>query len=545
MNSDIKRCLLWTAILCLSACACQKGDEKTPLSPEVTTVPKCVPVLVEEFRELYHPSQSVGVYMNDHTVFRREGAGINDSQRWNVIGITNYSLSGPENETHFAYGVGNSLASGKFEDNPLNGGIIMDAFDKQADPTPNPRREGVLCWAPHVVYHEGAYHIFYFSILSGRWNIEHAVSTDLVNWEDKTRELSLVIPDENHPWLIMDDGDVAQTRDPMILKYEAGWLMYATSLWMDGTVKRGAVAVYESPDLDTWTFRGFALRNLAGAPNAPYSTCESPFVIFKDGKYILSVTITVSDQNTYHDSIIFVSDNPFDFGTYSGALKLNESPCYAGRVPAHCPEYIYDSESDKWYVTTAGWTNLVKYDGALGGVGIAEIEWKTVKESQDYSLHACDSHISLVSNHSFEDGSLDGWSLSGDFGIHMVNDASVSRYGTFRDMMGRWTFCSYSNNYAGGDSQTGSMRSNTFTIGPSAHMSFYVAGGNDIDRLYVALVDASTGNIIKKTTGRNSENSRKIVWDLSDYSGKNAFVEIVDSSSDDWGHIGVDCIIVN
>lgn len=551
----MKRYVILAVILCVIACARQDDNQKTPGEPVVPENPenpvpdpgpaRCVPVLVGEYRELYHPSPSVGVYMNDHTVFRKEGAGVNDSRKWNVIGITNFNPTGADDETHFAHGVGSSLERGKFIDNPSNGGVILNALDKQADPTPNPNRDGYLCWAPHVVYHDGVYHMFYFSALSGRWDIEHAVSTDLVNWKDETSKISLTIPEEYYPWLIIEDGNIAQTRDPMVIKYGDGWLMYATSMWADGMHNRGAVAVYESYDLNAWTFRGFALKNHAGAPSASYSSCESPFVIYKDGKYILSVTMTVSDESTYHDSLIFISDDPFDFGTYSGALKLNESRCYAGRISAHCPEYIYDSDSDKWYVTTAGWPNMVKFEDAIGGVGIAEIEWKTVEESQEYLSHACDSHVSAVNNHSFEDGTLAGWTVSGDFGAHMVNDAVVTCNGVFRDMVGTKTFCSYSNNQSGGDSQIGSMRSNTFTIAPSAHMSFHIAGGNDIEKLYVALVDAATGEILKRATGHNTENARKVSWDLSAYSGREAYVEVMDNRSDGWGHVGVDCIIVN
>ena len=76
-------------------------------------------------------------------------------------------------------------------------------------------------------------------------------------------------------------------------------------------------------------------------------------------------------------------------------------------------------------------------------------------------------------------------------------------------------------------------------------MTFYIAGGNDLAKLYVALVDAQTGNIIYKETGRNTENSRKIKWDLSEHAGKRAYVEVVDNSTVAWGHIGVDCILVD
>ena len=546
--------LLRTLLFVLVALAsCTEPDNITPQekpssgnkpnTPTATST-NYIPVIMEEFRELYHPSAAVGIYVNDHTVFPKVDAKEGDADKWNVIGITNYELLGGEGETHFANGVGRSLAEGKFIDNPNTGGMILNALDKQADPTPNPNREGILCWAPHVIYHDGLYHMFYFSVLTGKWDMEYATSSDLINWKDMTSELTLSVQG-TYEGLIYEEGNIAQTRDPMVLKYGDVWLMYATSMWLDEGIKRGAVAVYQSSNLKNWTFKGYALRNLDGAPIADYSSCESPFVIYKDGRFILSVTITISDGATYHDSIIFVSDNPYDFGTYSGATKLGESKKYVGRISAHCPEFIYDEAADKWYVTSAGWSDMVKHEGAKGGVGIAEIQWMTPKEYDDYNRTVCRNHKSGVLNHSFEDGYLEEWKTTGDFDTHMINDAFKSRYGTYRDMVGRRTFCSYADNNRGGDAQTGSMRSNDFIINSGAKMTFYIAGGNDLAKLYVALVDAQTGNIIYKETGRNTENSRKIKWDLSEHAGKRAYVEVVDNSTVAWGHIGVDCILVD
>lgn len=500
-----------------------------------------IPVLCEDYRELYHPSAKVGIYVNDHTVFPTH----NVKNSWNVIGITNTRLEGGNGEKYFANGVGESLAVGKFTDNPATNGIVLNSKNMQPDPTPNPVRPGELCWAPHVIYENDQYYMFYFSTMLGRWHVGCAVSSDLVNWNDITEEITLTVPDPNRKDLIYADGNIAQTRDVMIIKHEGIWLMYATSQYLDGSVKRGAVAVYKSTDLKNWTFVDFVLKNLDGAPIAGYSTCESPFVIKKDGKFILALTETDSGIASYHDTILFVSDDPYNFGTYSGASKLDESPCYVGRIPAHCAEFIHDAETGKWYVTTGGWRNLVKFEGSTGGVGIAEIKWLTPEEYKQHTETICDSHTSAVLNHSFEDRTLTNWVTVGDFGRHMINDAFLSRYGGFRDMIGKYTFCSYSNNANGGDLQKGKMASNVFTLSENAKMSFSIAGGDDINNLYVAIVDAETNEIIRSATGKNTENARRITWDLSAYAGKDAYVLVVDNSTGAWGHIGVDCIIVD
>ncbi len=44
----------------------------------------------------------------------------------------------------------------------------------------------------------------------------------------------------------------------------------------------------------------------------------------------------------YHETLLFKSKNPFDFGTYTGA----ESEV-AARLEAHAPEYIVDPETNQ------------------------------------------------------------------------------------------------------------------------------------------------------------------------------------------------------
>ena len=70
----------------------EKPDNNQPEPPSVgqnEESKRCVPVIIEEFRELYHPSAAVGIYMNDHTVFPKADAKGTDPDRWHVIGITN------------------------------------------------------------------------------------------------------------------------------------------------------------------------------------------------------------------------------------------------------------------------------------------------------------------------------------------------------------------------------------------------------------------------------------------------------------------------
>jgi hypothetical protein len=95
---------------------------------------------------------------------------------------------------------------------------------------------------------------------------------------------------------------------------------------------------------------------------------------------------------------------------------------------------------------------------------------------------------STPSNMDFETGDLSGWTVaSGDaWASTSVSDATTYWDGPF-GQHGRFHLWGFA---AGGDDATGVLRSSTFCLNADA-ISFLIAGGNDPDRLYVALVRAS------------------------------------------------------
>ncbi|MBE6216401.1 MAG: hypothetical protein E7123_09290, partial [Bacteroidales bacterium] len=67
------RQLILTASVLLASCTPvlddEKESEKKPEQEKPVEKPTgldCIPVVMEEFRELYHPTPAVGVYINDH-----------------------------------------------------------------------------------------------------------------------------------------------------------------------------------------------------------------------------------------------------------------------------------------------------------------------------------------------------------------------------------------------------------------------------------------------------------------------------------------------
>lgn len=162
----------------------------------------------------------------------------------------------------------------------------------------------------------------------------------------------------------------AVQRDGMVLRLDDDtWLLYSTG-------KRGhegAVSVCVSEDLLNWRFVRFALRTPSAAPKQPpWAATESPFVFRRDGEYWLSITYTASMDGPagYHETLLFRSANPFDFGTYGG-----EDLEVAARLEAHAPEYIVDPDSGQWYVTTCGWRGEMFGTAIPGSVAIRELDW--------------------------------------------------------------------------------------------------------------------------------------------------------------------------
>lgn len=493
-----------------------------------------IPVVDGDFTELYHPNpETVGSYVNDHSVIQNRQTG-----EWHTIGISHLGSDYSGNEVSFAHGVSDSLSEPMKEVPASEGGddgVVLE------DPSLKPGR---VAWAPHIVYveEEQLYYMFYRSDPNGEGadhtqdletEIACATSPDLFNWTNLPMNEVYLDKAGNKTTICF--------RDCNIQYFEGRWIMYYTGYHehtsMGDSRNLPAVRMFVSDDLITWEDAGSALDIMPGATTTGWSTAESPFVFEKDGTYYLSVTVTDSGAETYHDSFIFKSNDPMNFGSWNGNPNdLENNPTYVTRISAHAPEYIVDD--GQMYVTSCGWPGLTRYTGSDGGVGIAKIKWVEEKPSPE------DLTESAVDNHSFETGDLTGWTAEGTaFQDSSVKDDTVFTRGSYRhrDQAGQYYLSSYP---SAGDGGTGTLTSNTFVIGGDGQIKLMAAGGNDINNEYVALVDAETGEELFKVTGRNSNNFFEVNWDASPYIGKECYIQLVDNSTSGWGNICADSIIV-
>lgn len=302
--------------------------------------PLFVPRIAGEWRLLFLP-RKWGYYINDHTVFRdAEG-------NWRLIGITSKTDGDPNSEKYFAVGVSTEF--------PPSDGMV------EAEPVAD---FGELAWAPHVIHDGTRYRMFW-----SPHKLHQMESADGIHWENHIVTMAKPM----HKFF----------RDPMVLQVAPGqWLLYATA--------RGSyfsqIDLYQSFDLVRWQYIRTALRSSFGSErNSPFASMESPFVINYRGRYYLLLTYNNEsfflhgilmlfkiwlNRESYNETLVFHSDNPYDFGVYRGRRN---SPTLLTTLRAHAPEIICISENS-CYITTAGWPWVATL--TKGEVAIAPLVWE-------------------------------------------------------------------------------------------------------------------------------------------------------------------------
>lgn len=292
---------------------------------------KLIPKISGDWHLLYKPEKT-GCYVNDHSLIR----GLDG--HWHLFGITKKTPEiNPNEERYFTYGSGSTLLSPRGLDEVQ---IVCN--------------DGVRAWAPSVVTDGRRYYMHY-----GPSPLRMATSDDLKHWIGHTPVLHRAPLESCH-------------RDSMVLRMDDGtWLMYVTGV----KDRYGVISVFQSTDLINWTFLHYALLTSGKAPlNPSWGATESPYVVFLQGWFYLFVTYTDCSRDTYHNTLVFRSTDPTNFGNYTGD---NHDRLVVTTLHAHAPEII--GHEGKWFITTCGWPNFgLPIEGA---VAIAELEWVTANDT--------------------------------------------------------------------------------------------------------------------------------------------------------------------
>jgi hypothetical protein len=290
---------------------------------------KYVPVVGSESWTLFEP-EAAGNYINDHCIFQDAKGD------WHLIGITSRH-GNILHEVYFGHGVTSSLTE------------PMKELPRLFDGYPDNKRK----YAPHVFRDDDTYHLY-----AGPGDIRHYVSRDGYEWE----YVGIAI-----------QADWSGLRDTMVIKLEDNkYLQYAC----DGN----KVSVWESKDLYDWDNKRVAFTAKFPAPVWPFGfpgSAESPFVMKYEGYYYLSVCLTNYPlyPNSYNNTIIVRSADPYDFGVFTGGTR-DQTAEFVTRITAHCAEYLQD-EHGQWYITSGGWLQFPVHKGKKRGTAaIARLRWE-------------------------------------------------------------------------------------------------------------------------------------------------------------------------
>lgn len=93
------------------------------------------------------------------------------------------------------------------------------------------------------------------------------------------------------------------------------------------------------------------------------------------------------------------------------------------------------------------------------------------------------------------------------------------------------------NSHFGGDTSTGSLRSESFTL-TKPYINFFVGGGSHEGQASVNLL--VNNKVVRSISGAQSEELQPASWNVAEFSGQSASIEIVDSHQGGWGHILAD-----
>ena len=101
------------------------------------------------------------------------------------------------------------------------------------------------------------------------------------------------------------------------------------------------------------------------------------------------------------------------------------------------------------------------------------------------------------------------------------------------------------NSFAGGDGSTGTLTSAAFRL-DRKRLRFLIGGGGYAGETCMNLLVDTT--VVRTATGPNvvpggSERLDPADWDVAEFEGRDARIEIVDRRTGGWGHINVDQIV--
>lgn len=373
-------------------------------------------------------------------------------------------------------------------------------------------------WAPDVFFDEATdlWKIAYTGCDSHmNQRICLAESPDLYNWT-KSDANPIIEPDpDQYTW--DPDQYWSNFRDPYVYRDNNQWNILVTALqWQ--TESTGVLYHGVSDDLVNWTDVGVIFSNDGPDPwrvleSSQYKVVGANHYLFF-GEYDTGGLSVISSRNPQS----WTMDNReiFDYG-------------YAPEVDEFDPDqYMISRLAPLENPQTGVYSYVVRLDTLLFDPDGSVDVYRAPPLNDNWKIWG---GVSCLANPTFGDNPT----FRGDPSVGLVGN---SYFGSSEYFQGPLSGKGAPGTRLG-DGAHGYLSSFPF-IATGDSIALLVGGGNYPETCYVAMVDASTDQIIYKETGNNQNLMTRRVWDLHPYKGNAYYIEIIDNESGEMGYINVD-----
>lgn len=380
-----------------------------------------------------------------------------------------------------------------------------------------------------LVFFKGEYHLFYqFNPFGDKWghmSWGHAVSRDLVHWEHL----------------------------PVALWEEDGVMIFSGSAVVDWKNSSGfgrngeppLVAIYtghytkrplQNQHIAYSTDRGRTWTKFAGNPVLDINEKDfrDPKVFWHEAtrRWVMVVAWPVQRKvRLYASPDLKQWTHLSDFGPAGSTQGIWECPdLFPVRVES-------DTRQTRWALIVnvgsgapAGGSGCQYFVGDFDGMRFTLDAASQPKAAPEFVPDG-----KLLAD--FEGSDYGGWSASGDAFGRQPAHGTLERQQAVSGFRGRGLV----NTFLGGDGAQGTLTSPEFEIRHDS-LSFLIGGGNHAGKTCLNLLVNS--NVVRTATGDAAERLSWKSWDVREFRGRKAALEIVDRHTGGWGHINVDHILL-
>ncbi|KAL3484166.1 glycosyl hydrolase family protein [Aspergillus germanicus] len=429
-----------------------------------------------------------------------------------------------------------------------------------------------------LLYHNGVYHLYYqYNPGGDTWGAMswgHATSDDLTYWEHQPVALLARGYPGDISEMFFSGSAVADTENtsgfgvngtvPFVAMYTS-YYPNSRNLPSGKSVNGGQQAQSIAYSLDegmTWTTYD-AANPVILSPPAPYADqwreFRDPFVFWHQPT---QKWVSVISLAQLHKLLIYTSPNLKEW-TYASEFGPMNAVGGVWECPSIFPLALDGNEAEtKWVlqiglnpggppgVVGSGTQYIIgTFDGtAFVADPVTPPESPTstdastsVTATQTSTTCACPGETGTVGNVTFQDfeGTADfasrGWVATGG----LVGAAPAQGTLPGQQAVSGYAGTCLVNTFLNGDSTTGTLTSPPFKI-TRPLINFFIGGGNAPGAECINLkIDGQT-QAVRTATGRNEEKLLPQTWDVTEYIGQTAVLEIVDSQTGGWGHILID-----